>query len=196
LTPSGDFTIEAFVQRVQALVNDDRSLIERLIRFAQGHDLLKTNAERAQKLAKESSQALEVYQKQVKALQERTDDNDGSSAALVEQLAEAARAAERLRSEKQELESRNAKQAIQIANLTTAHEVASAKANVESASANEAMQKQIAELQQALKKAEDEVESMRNSEVAQQLQKATLLDELNTMQNDNAKLREQLRAKK
>lgn len=65
------FTVEAFVDRVQALISDDRALIERLIRFAQAHDLLKKNAERAQKLAQESNGALETYQKQVKMLEER-----------------------------------------------------------------------------------------------------------------------------
>lgn len=65
------FTVEAFANRVQALIADDRALIERLIRFAQAHDLLKKNAERAQKLAQESNVALETYQKQVKMLEER-----------------------------------------------------------------------------------------------------------------------------
>ena len=50
---------------------DDRALIERLVRFAQAHDLLKKNAERAQKLAQESNGALETYQKQVKMLEDR-----------------------------------------------------------------------------------------------------------------------------
>jgi len=63
--------IEAFVSRVQSLIADDRALIERLIRFAQAHDLLKKNAERAQKLAMDSSAALETYQKQVKTLEDR-----------------------------------------------------------------------------------------------------------------------------
>ena len=71
VTPRGAFSIEAFAQRVQALVADDRALIERLIRFAQAHDLLKKNAERAQKLAQETNVALETYQKQVKMLEDR-----------------------------------------------------------------------------------------------------------------------------
>src|SRR6266446_1460836 len=58
----GTFSVEAFAQRVQALISDDRALMERLIRFAQAHDLLKKNAERAQKLAQESNSALETYQ--------------------------------------------------------------------------------------------------------------------------------------
>jgi hypothetical protein len=69
--PASAFSIDAFVQRVQALIADDRALIERLIRFAQAHDLLKKNAERAQKLAHESGGALETYQKQVRAMEER-----------------------------------------------------------------------------------------------------------------------------
>lgn len=67
----GSFSIEAFVDRVQALIADDRALVERLIRFAQAHDLLKKNAERAQKLAQDSNFALETYQKQVNTLEER-----------------------------------------------------------------------------------------------------------------------------
>lgn len=67
----GAFSVEAFVTRVNALIADDRALIERLVRFAQAHDLLKKNAERAQKLAQESNSALETYQKQVKMLEDR-----------------------------------------------------------------------------------------------------------------------------
>lgn len=70
--PSSEpFSIEAFALRVQALLNDDKALIERLIRFAQAHDLLKKNAERAQKLAQDGNAAMETYQKQVKILEER-----------------------------------------------------------------------------------------------------------------------------
>jgi hypothetical protein len=65
-----EFSVEAFAMRVQALIADDRALIERLIRFAQAHDLLKKNAERAQKLALESNAALETYQRQVRTLEE------------------------------------------------------------------------------------------------------------------------------
>lgn len=70
-TVSGEFSFEEFASRVQALIQDDRALVERLIRFAQAHDLLRTNAERAQKLAQESSKGLETYQNQVKTLEER-----------------------------------------------------------------------------------------------------------------------------
>jgi len=71
------FSVEAFALRVQALVSDDRALMERLIRFAQAHDLLKKNAERAQKLAQESNAALETYQRQVRTLEENLAQADG-----------------------------------------------------------------------------------------------------------------------
>jgi len=70
-TNSAPFSLPAFAARVQALINDDKALIERLIRFAQAHDLLKKNAERAQKLAQDGTHALETYQKQVRTLEER-----------------------------------------------------------------------------------------------------------------------------
>ena len=73
----GVFSVEAFALRVQALVSDDRALMERLIRFAQAHDLLKKNAERAQKLAQESNAALETYQRQVRTLEENLARADG-----------------------------------------------------------------------------------------------------------------------
>jgi hypothetical protein len=68
----GSFSLEAFVTRVQALVIDDRLLIKRLIRSAQEHDLLKKNAERAQKLAEDSNAALETYQQHVATLDDQT----------------------------------------------------------------------------------------------------------------------------
>jgi hypothetical protein len=73
----GVFSVEAFAQRVQALISDDRALMERLIRFAQAHDLLKKNAERAQKLAQESNVALETYQRQVRTLEEHLASSGG-----------------------------------------------------------------------------------------------------------------------
>lgn len=70
-SPKEPFSPEAFIDRVNALLADDKAIVERLIRMASGHDLLKTNAERARKLAQDSSQGLETYQKQVKTLEER-----------------------------------------------------------------------------------------------------------------------------
>lgn len=64
------FSVEAFADRVRALLADDRSLVERLLRFAQNHELLKKNAERAQQLASDSGHSLMTYQKQVQDFEE------------------------------------------------------------------------------------------------------------------------------
>jgi hypothetical protein len=77
LEGAGTFSVEAFALRVQALIADDRALMERLIRFAQAHDLLKKNAERAQKLAQDSNARLETYQRQVRVLEEQLARSDG-----------------------------------------------------------------------------------------------------------------------
>jgi hypothetical protein len=61
----------------------------------------------------------------------------------------------------------------------------------EAASAPDQLKKQLAEMKAALDNAQAEVDAMRMSE---QSQKVALLDELNTLQTDNAQLREQIRA--
>ena len=65
------FNIEAFAVLVQALIAADRVLMEKLIRFAQAHDLLKRIAERAQKLSLGSDVVLETYLRQVRTLEEQ-----------------------------------------------------------------------------------------------------------------------------
>lgn len=70
-TVGGNFSIEAFVARAQALVIDDRALIECLIRSARAHDLLKKNAERAENLAQESNARLEAYQQHLTMLKDQ-----------------------------------------------------------------------------------------------------------------------------
>jgi len=54
-----------------ALINDDRALIERLVKLSQTHDLLKQNVDKAEKLAREGAVASDGYQKQVKTLEAR-----------------------------------------------------------------------------------------------------------------------------
>ncbi|KAH9009764.1 hypothetical protein EDB83DRAFT_2322667 [Lactarius deliciosus] len=98
----GTFSVEAFALLVQALIADDRALMGRLIRFAQAHDLLKKNAERAQKFAQDSNAALETYQRQEQ----------------IEQLA----------AEKLAVEERAAEQAETLRQLTEANGVLSARA--------------------------------------------------------------------
>ncbi|KAG6902457.1 hypothetical protein C0995_016318 [Termitomyces sp. Mi166 len=197
---SGEFSIDAFAARVQALVHDDRALIERLLRFAQAHDLLKKNAERAQKLAQEGNNALETYQRQVRTLEERNVMLASKQAALIEEVQEFQNSLERVENEKRQMEVRAAAQAETCAQLTEANNTLSARTLTlaeEAASAPEKVRKQLegqlSETRAALQKVQDEVDTMQMSE---QSQRAALLDELNAMQKENELLRAQLRARK
>lgn len=80
--PPGKFSIDAFGAKVRALVADDRAIVERLLKFASTHELLKTNAEKAQKLAQESTVSLKTYQDQVQTLEGRNNTLASRQAAL------------------------------------------------------------------------------------------------------------------
>jgi hypothetical protein len=164
----GAFSVEAFAQRVQALISDDRALMERLIRFAQAHDLLKKNAERAQKLAQESNAALETYQRQVRTLEERLARSDG----MKEQV-------EQLTAEKLAMEQRAAEQAETLRELTEVNAALSARA---------------LQLAQDAAAAEDELRTVRSVSEREQTQRLALLEEINLVQTENGSLRQQLRA--
>ncbi|KAF8437196.1 Up-regulated during septation-domain-containing protein [Boletus edulis BED1] len=196
----GPFSLEAFVARVQALVIDDRTLIERLIRSAQAHDLLKKNAERARKLVEDSNVALETYQKQVATLDDQNFALQNKQAALMNEIQELQTALDRATSEKRDLEMHAADQAETCRQLTEANNRLSAKTlslAQEVASAPEMVRKQLEvqldECRKALREAQEEIEAMRTSE---QTQRIALMDELNTMQTENANMRAQLRALK
>ncbi|KAI6135194.1 Up-regulated during septation-domain-containing protein [Pisolithus thermaeus] len=196
----GPFSIEAFVARVQALVIDDRALIERLIRFAQAHDMLKKNAERAQKLAQDSNVALETYQKHVAALENQNDGLVARQSALINEIEELRASVERAVADKREIEMHAADQAETCRQLTEANNALSAKTLAlaqEAAAAPEAVRKQlesqVSECREKLRKAEEEIHAMQTSE---QTQRIALLDELNSMQTVNESLRAQLRATK
>ncbi|RDB19786.1 hypothetical protein Hypma_012893 [Hypsizygus marmoreus] len=196
----GEFSIEAFAARVQALIQDDRALIERLVRFAQAHDLLKKNAERAQKLAQEGNTALETYQKQVRTLEERNMTMAAKQAAMLDELQQLQDILDRVENEKRQVEMLAAEQAETCRQLTEANNTLSARTLTlaeEAASAPEMVRKQLesqlAETRAALDAAQDEVQAMRMSE---QSQRIALLDELNSMQTENGNLRAQLRARK
>ncbi|KAF7332435.1 hypothetical protein MKEN_00125400 [Mycena kentingensis (nom. inval.)] len=190
------FSLEAFIQRVQALVADDRALIERLVRFAQAHDLLKKNAERAQKLAQESGNALEVYQKQVATLEERNMDLATRLSTLQDEVSDLQTTVERVRKEKVDLEAQAADQATTCAQLTEANNALSAKTLAlaeEAASAPEALRKQLEETKAALATAQEDIEAMRTAEQGQSM---ALLEELNSLQEENSKMRDAMRAMK
>ncbi|KAK7470289.1 hypothetical protein VKT23_001721 [Stygiomarasmius scandens] len=200
-TPNpGMFTIESFVARIQALIADDKALIERLVRFAQAHDLLKKNAERAQKLAQESQTALETYQKQVRMLEERNMTLSTKQAAAQDDVAKLQEAVDRISAEKSEIEMQAAEQAETCRQLTEANNTLSGKVlglADEGAKAQKALksslESQLAETQKQLALAQEEIDAMRSSE---QSQRIALLDELNTMQTENGQLRAQIRALK
>jgi hypothetical protein len=64
------------IHAARVLIADDCALMERLIWFAQAHDLLKKNAERAPKPAQDSNAALETNQRQVQTLEEQLAGSD------------------------------------------------------------------------------------------------------------------------
>ncbi|RPD66826.1 hypothetical protein L226DRAFT_608117 [Lentinus tigrinus ALCF2SS1-7] len=195
------FSVEAFASRVQALIADDRALIERLIRFAQAHDLLKKNAERAQKLAQESNAALETYQKQVKMLEERNVAMISKQTALHDEVQNLQEVVDRITQEKLELETQAAEQAETCRQLTDANNSLSARVlklaeENNSASSSDVTRKklesELAECKAALEKAQEEIDAVR---ISQQTQQMALLEELNSVQTENTNLRAQLRKK-
>lgn len=127
LNANDQFTVEAFAQRVQDIISDDRALIERLVRFAKAHELLKKNAERAQKLAQEGSTALETYQKQVQLLEERNRELNGRLAGMSEEVQYLQDVADRITQEKAEIEMQAAEQAQTMDQLTETNNTLSAK---------------------------------------------------------------------
>ncbi|KAF8339092.1 uncharacterized protein EI90DRAFT_3118179 [Cantharellus anzutake] len=196
-----NFSLDAFVKHVRALIADDKALVQRLVRFAQGHELLKSNAERATKLAQDSTHALETYQKQVKTLEERNASLVVRHAQMLDDVAQLQEALELSIQQKSELETAAAQQAQALEELQEANNKLSAKALTLAAEAAEAKESsdpsksqfeaKVAALTAELKEAKDELNRIQTAESAQRVQ---LLDELNTLQTDNAQLRNQLRA--
>ncbi|KAG8882651.1 hypothetical protein FRB97_007997 [Tulasnella sp. 331] len=185
---TGDFSIEEFAMRVQALISDDRALVERLLRFAQAHDLLKTNAERAQKLAQESTQGLQTYQKQVNTLEERCQNLTSQQTALLDEIDDLQVALESAEAEKRELEAK-VEEAFKSASVTPTPP----PAPVVDTAKIEMLELQITSLDRQLKDVTDELERTR---VAESTQRVMLMDELNGLQEENGALRNQLRNKK
>ncbi|KAL0580501.1 hypothetical protein V5O48_001488 [Marasmius crinis-equi] len=190
------FSLEGFVGRVQSLVVDDRALIGRLLRFAHAHDMLKKNAERAQKLAQESNMALETYQKQVRILEDMV----SKGTVVQDDVNQLRELVDRLNAEKEELEAEAAKQAATSKQLAEANNTLSARALAladEAAAAPEKtkqlLEGQLSELKKALDESKEEVEALRRSEQSQSMM---LMDELNAAQTENDRLRDQLRALK
>ncbi|KIO23000.1 hypothetical protein M407DRAFT_215617, partial [Tulasnella calospora MUT 4182] len=207
-TVSGDFSFEEFASRVQALVQDDRALVERLIRFAQAHDLLRTNAERAQKLAQDSSKGLETYQNQVKTLEERNMELATKQTELMDEIEDLHMTMERLEEQKRAMEEQAAEQAETCKQLNEANDALSAKtltlaaeaaAAAGSAGSGSASSEQMKKLEQQLVEKQKELEDVNDlldrTRMAESTQRVALLDELNTLQQENNTLRNQLRSR-
>ena len=178
------FSVEAFALRVQALIADDRALMERLIRFAQAHDLLKKNAERAQKLAQDSNAALETYQRQVRTLEEqlaRSDNLYVPPSCTRFKIIDACfrqEQVDQLAVEKLAVEERAAEQAETLRQLTEANATLSSRAL------------QLAEDAAA---AQEELRAVKAVSEREQAQRLALLEEINLVQTENGTLRQQLR---
>ncbi|KAJ3786300.1 Up-regulated during septation-domain-containing protein [Lentinula aff. detonsa] len=126
-----EFSLPSFISRVQSLYADDRLLIERLLRFAQAHDLLKKNAERAQKLASEANSGLETYQRQVRILEGRNGDlikRCGELQGEVTELQGLQEVVDRISAAKSDIEIQAAEQAETCRQLTEANNTLSARA--------------------------------------------------------------------
>jgi hypothetical protein len=109
-------------------------------------------------------------------------------------------AVERAQREKRQFEQKVQDQAVTVQNLTDANGTLSARALAlaeEVATAPESMrikmEAQLGEVRRQLKESLEEIEAMRGSE---QGQKAALLEELNVVQGEVIKLRDELRAEK
>ncbi|KAJ4465176.1 Up-regulated during septation-domain-containing protein [Lentinula edodes] len=130
-SPQFEFTLSSFISRVQSLLTDDRLLIERLLRFAQAHDLLKKNADRAQKLASEANSGLETYSRQVRILEGRNADlarRCGELQGEVEELQGLQEVVDRISAAKSDIEIQAAEQAETCRQLTEANNMLSARA--------------------------------------------------------------------
>ncbi|KAH9174504.1 hypothetical protein EDB89DRAFT_1904410 [Lactarius sanguifluus] len=161
-------SVEAFALRVQALIAYNCALMECLIRFAQAHDLLKKNAEHAQKLAQDSNAALETYQRQVRTLEEQLAMSDG----LQEQV-------DQLAVEKLAVEERAAEQAEALHQLTEAKAVLSARA---------------LQLAEDPAPAQEELRAVNTVSEREQMQRLASLEEIDLVQMENGSLRQQLHA--
>lgn len=196
-----EFTVDAFAARVRSLVVDDRALVERLVRFAQGHDLLKSNAERAQKLAQESTVGLDTYQKQVKTLVEQNTTLNTAHAALyvsphildslfadtgccrMDEVNQLQDALELSLQQKRELEDQTAEQAHALQGLQETNSKLSSRsanlvneATVPSPDADKLkLETRVAQLTADLSEAKDDVDRIRHAEQAQKMYVSLLL---------------------
>ncbi len=119
----------------------------------------------------------------------------------IDEIQELQDAITQITAEKRELEAQAAEQGEEYQQLTEANNTLSARAlalaeeaaavGADGSALKEHLEKELVECKAKLEEAEREVEAMRNFD---QTQNVALVDELNGMQNENGKLRAQLRA--
>lgn len=136
---ASEYTFEAFLEKIKLLNESDKKLVDRLIKYEIEKDSYKTNATRAQKLAEECQAALKTYQSQVKELEERLEYADTQSAAMLDRFNDLMESEEKAHA----LAKRSEAYTTQITNLN----------------------QQIEKLKKELEEREDEIESMKKSEV-------------------------------
>lgn len=72
--------IDAFSSVLKSFIEDALTVVEKTGKYAKERDIHKSNSERAQRLVMESRGALETYQRQVRALEERLENEGGAGA--------------------------------------------------------------------------------------------------------------------
>ncbi|KAL7416620.1 Up-regulated during septation-domain-containing protein [Mrakia frigida] len=190
--------LQAFADRVKALVEDGKMLVERTAKYAKERDIHKSNSERAQRLVQESRAGLERYQSQVRALEERLS-AEGKNGDSLQQFNELENTISALREDKRRLEISLNAQIEACDSLSEANESLSTRALTladEAAQEKRAMQirleAEIERLRTEITKIRDDMDDQRAREQGQGI---ALLDELNSLQDEVQTLRKQLRQK-
>ncbi|KAF8307614.1 hypothetical protein DL93DRAFT_2087872 [Clavulina sp. PMI_390] len=217
--PREPYSLELFAQRINNLLNDDRAIVARLIRMGSGHDLLKTNAETARKLAADTSQHMATYQQQVKILEERNAALVLKHTTMMDESAGVQDAMEKAYNENQALQAavtghtktladlEAARSALELSNESLKAEIEKLKREAAEAKPGALLSPVSAEEIAARKKLEDQLkatnkeledakEELTRISMAESMQRIQLLDELNTLQQENGNLRNQLRSMK
>ncbi|SGY19519.1 BQ5605_C014g07669 [Microbotryum silenes-dioicae] len=108
---SAQFSIDALVERVRALLTDDAKLVETLMKIESGTasaqqevETHRSNAERYQNLAEQHSTNLTVTQSKVKDLEERIEVSSQQAVTMLERLNDLTESLESTRAERRKLE--------------------------------------------------------------------------------------------
>ncbi|ORX36527.1 Up-regulated during septation-domain-containing protein [Kockovaella imperatae] len=192
--------IDEMLKRVRGMVDDGKLLVERVCRLGQERELLKANAARAKKLAEDSQAALQTYQQQVAELEHKLASSGTAESKFLNELNSLRSALDSASTSKRQLETQLSTHTESINRLETANRSLSSKtlslaedAEKEKKILQKKMQDEIDRLKREVEEAQEEVDEARTRGSAQRIQ---LLDELNSLQAENADLRKQIRMRK